>query len=89
VPLAKIHVREGRYDEARLAKLGNAIQDALEEVLGIPPEDYFRIFHVLAPNRFVHTPGFLGLTYSDDLILVEITFIAGRAKDAGSGFSRR
>jgi hypothetical protein len=43
MPLAKIHVHEGRYDEAGLSKLGNAIQAALEETLGIPPEDYFRI----------------------------------------------
>ena len=82
MPLAKIHIHEGRYDEARLVKLGNAIQAALEETLGIPPEDYFRIYHVLPSNRYVHTPVFLGLTYTDDLILVEITFIAGRTRDA-------
>jgi hypothetical protein len=58
MPLAKIYVHEGRYDEARLIKLGNAIQAALEETLGIPPEDYFRIYFVLPSNRYVHTPGF-------------------------------
>jgi 4-oxalocrotonate tautomerase len=80
MPLAKIHVAEGRYDEARLARLGQAIQDALEEVLDIPPEDYFRIYNVLPRSRFVHSPRFLGLTYSEDLVLVEITFIAGRSR---------
>jgi hypothetical protein len=80
MPLAKIHVHDGRYDEARLTKLGNAIQIALEEVLGIPPQDYFRIYNILPSNRFVHTPGFLGLTYTDDLIMLEVTFIAGRSK---------
>jgi hypothetical protein len=44
MPLAKIYVHEDRYDEARLTKLGHAIQAALEEVLKIPPEDYFRIY---------------------------------------------
>jgi hypothetical protein len=34
MPLAKIYVHEGRYDEARLVKLGDAIQTALEETLG-------------------------------------------------------
>ena len=82
MPLAKIYVHEGRYDEVRLSKLGDAIQAALEEVLKIPPEDYFRVYQVLPSNRYVHTPGFLGLTYSDDLILVEITFIAGRDNNA-------
>lgn len=82
MPLAKIYVQEGRYDEARLTKLGDAIQAALVEVVGIPPDDYYRIFYVLPPNRFVHTPGFLGLQYTDNLILLEITFIAGRGREA-------
>ncbi len=29
MPLAEIHVHEGRYDEQRLATLGEAIQGAL------------------------------------------------------------
>jgi hypothetical protein len=82
MPIAKIYVHEGRYDEARLSKLGDGIQAALEEVLKIPPEDYFRVYQVLPSNRYVHTPGFLGLSYSDDLILVEITFITGRDNNA-------
>jgi phenylpyruvate tautomerase PptA (4-oxalocrotonate tautomerase family) len=82
MPIAKIYVHEGCYDEARLTKLGDAVQAALEETLGIPPEDYFRVYNVLPSKHFVHTPGFLGLTYTRDLILLEITFIAGRNRDA-------
>jgi hypothetical protein len=48
--------------------------------LDIPPEDFFQLVHVLPRNRFRHTPAFLGLAYSDDLILLEITFISGRPK---------
>jgi len=48
--------------------------------LGIPPDDFFQIIHVLPPPQFRHTRSFLGLNYSDDLILLEITFIAGRPK---------
>jgi hypothetical protein len=82
MPIAKIHVHEGRYNEARLTKLGHAVQAALEEVLGIPKEDYFRVYNVLPSSRFVHTPGFLGMTYTRDLILLEITFITGRDRNA-------
>ena len=81
MPTAKIHIHEGRYDELRLAKLGEAIQSALEAVLKIPPDDYFRIVHILPPHRFVHTSSFLGLAYSEDFILLELTFIAGRPKE--------
>jgi hypothetical protein len=81
MPLAKIHVLEGRYDEDRLDKVSSAVQDALIGVLKIPPDDFFQIIHVLPQKRFRHTPSFVGMTYSADFIILEITFIAGRPKE--------
>jgi len=81
MPLAKIHVLEGRYDEARLDRMSGAVQNGLISALGIPPEDFFQVIHVLPRSRFRHTPSFLGLNYSDDLILLEVTFISGRPKE--------
>jgi hypothetical protein len=81
MPLAKIHVLEGRYDKARLGKLSEAIQKALIDVLGIPPDDFFQIHHVLPRDRYLHTPAFVGQKYSDDMILLELTFITGRPKE--------
>src|SRR5277367_1178265 len=81
MPVARIHVLEGRYDEARLDKVSKAVQDALMSTLGVPPDDFFQIIHVLPRTRFRHTPSFLGLRYSDDLILLEVTFISGRPKE--------
>ena len=81
MPVAKIHVLEGRYDERRLTKVSEAVQKALISILKIPADDFYQIIHVLPRNRFLHTPSFLGLKYSDDLILLEITFISGRPKE--------
>ena len=81
MPIAKIHVLEGKYNDTRLDKLSGAIQEALIGALGIPPEDFFQLVHVLPRSQFRHTPAFLGLAYSDDLILLEITFISGRPKE--------
>jgi Tautomerase enzyme len=47
MPLAKVHLLEGQYDSARIGQLSKAIQDALIEVLDIPPDDFFQIHHVL------------------------------------------
>src|SRR5882672_3433784 len=85
MPVAKIHVLEGGYDEPRLGRVSNAVQQALISALGIPPDDFFQIIHVLPPTQFRHTPSFLGLNYSDDLILPEITFISGRPKEKRLG----
>ena len=81
MPLAKIHVLEGRYDERRLGNISKAIQDALISILKIPPDDFFQIIHVLPRNHFLHTPSFLGMNYSDDFIVLEIAFITGRPKE--------
>jgi hypothetical protein len=81
MPLAKIHVLEGRYDERRLGNVSKAVQDALIGVLKIPPDDFFQIIHVLPRNRFLHTPSFLGMNYSDDFVVLEIAFIVGRPKE--------
>ena len=81
MPIATIHVAEGRYDERRLGHVSKAVQDALINVLKIPSNDFFQVIHVLPRNRFLHPPSFLGMTYSDDLILLEVAFISGRPKE--------
>jgi phenylpyruvate tautomerase PptA (4-oxalocrotonate tautomerase family) len=81
MPLAKIHVLEGRYDERRLANVSQAVQEALISILKIPPDDFFQIIHVLPRNRFLHTPSFVGMKYSDDFIVLEVAFISGRPKE--------
>ena len=85
MPVAKIHVLEGPYDEGRLGRISSAVQNALMSALDIPPDDFFQIIHVVPRGRFLHTPSFLGLKYSDNLIVLEITFISGRSKEKRLG----
>jgi hypothetical protein len=81
MPLATIHILEGRYDEHRLGNVSKAVQEALISVLKIPPDDFFQIIHGLPRNRFLHTPSFVGMKYSDDFIVLEVAFISGRPKE--------
>ena len=37
MPLVKIHVLEGQYDERRLSNVSKAVQDALMSILKVPP----------------------------------------------------
>ena len=81
MPLAKIQVLEGRYDQSRIAKISSAIQSALINTLRVSPEDFFQLIFELPKNRFLHTSSFVGMHYSDDLIILEIAFIQGRPKE--------
>ena len=81
MPLAKIHVLEGRYDQNRIAKVSGAIQSALMNTLRVPPEDFYQLIFELPKNRFLNTPSFVGMQYTDDLIILDLTFIQGRPKE--------
>ena len=81
MPLVKIHVQKGRYDEARIAKVSGAIQSALMNTLRVPPDDFYQLIFELPQNRFLHTPSFVGMHYTDDLIILEVNFIQGRPKE--------
>jgi hypothetical protein len=61
--------------------MSKAVQEALISILKMPADDFFQMIHVLPRNHFLHTPSFLGMHYSDDLIVLEVTFISGRPKD--------
>ena len=80
MPLAKIHIVEGRYDDARIAKISDAIQAALMNTLHVPPEDFYQLIFEFPKKRFLHTPSFVGMHYTDDLIILDLTFIQGRSK---------
>jgi Tautomerase enzyme len=81
IPLAKIHVVEGRYDQDRISKVSGAIQAALINTLRVPPEDFFQMIFELPKNRFLHTPSFVGMHYTNDLIILDLTFLQGRPKE--------
>jgi phenylpyruvate tautomerase PptA (4-oxalocrotonate tautomerase family) len=80
MPLAKIHIVEGRYDDARIGKISDAIQSALMNTLHVPPEDFYQLIFEFPKKRFLHTPAFVGMHYTDDLIILDLTFIQGRSK---------
>jgi hypothetical protein len=81
MPLVKIHVLEGRYDEKRLDEVSAAIQAALVNTLHVPAEDYFQLVFEFPRTRFRHTPAFVGMHYTDDFIILDLTFIEGRPKE--------
>ncbi len=66
---------------SRVSTKCGAVQDSLREILKVPPDDFYQIIHVLPKSRFLHTPSFLGLKYSDEFILLELTFLSGRPKE--------
>jgi phenylpyruvate tautomerase PptA (4-oxalocrotonate tautomerase family) len=77
MPLVKIHLREGRTPSDK-ASIGAAIQEALVGTLGVPDADRYQLFSEYADGDFRHTESYLGLDYTEQLLIIEITFLEGR-----------
>ena len=77
MPLVRIDLREGKSAAYRKA-LGDGVHRALIEALGIPPDDHFQVITEHPPEGIIHDPQYLGVRYSGDLVLVQITLSAGR-----------
>jgi phenylpyruvate tautomerase PptA (4-oxalocrotonate tautomerase family) len=80
MPLSKIHIRKGHSLEKKRA-IADAVQASLIAVLGIPEQDRFQLIQEYEDDHFIHTDAFLDLTYTRDLLMIEIAFIAGRSDD--------
>lgn len=77
MPLVKISLLRGRVPEEKDA-IAASIQDALVSHLEVPDADRYQVFNEYDAENFRHTGGFLGMTYTDQLLIIEITFLQGR-----------
>src|SRR5512146_563065 len=77
MPLVKVNLLKGRSAEEK-DSIAASIQAALVSTLGVPDEDRYQLFLERDREDFRHTSGYLGLSYTDQLLIVEITFLVGR-----------
>ena len=77
MPLVKVNLLKGRSAEEK-DSIAASIQSALVSALGVPDADRYQLFNEYDRESFRHTSGFLGMTYTDQLLIIEITFLEGR-----------
>lgn len=77
MPLVKINLRKGRTGSEKAA-IGDSIQSALVSKLKVPDADRFQFFNEYDDDSFRHSSGYLGMTYTEQLLIIEITFLQGR-----------
>ena len=88
MPLAKIHVVEGRYDDARIGKISGAIQAAFMNTLHVPADDFYQLIFEIPRKRFLHTSAFVGMHYTDDL-MITLYEVPGENISFGQGEAQR
>ncbi|MER6566159.1 tautomerase family protein [Streptomyces sp. NPDC001093] len=77
-------------DPARLDALGQAVQDALVQTLGVPPDDRFQVLtgHD-GTTSTLRYDDHLGLRKDDSVVFVAITMRSGRSPELKRALYRR
>ena len=76
MPLVKVNLLKGRSAEEK-DTIAASIQDALASTLEVPDDNRYQLFIEYDGENFRHTGGYLGLTYTDQLLVIEITVREG------------
>jgi phenylpyruvate tautomerase PptA (4-oxalocrotonate tautomerase family) len=73
MPLVRITMPRGKSPEHHQA-ISQGVHAALVETLNVPQDDLFQIITEATPQaEIVHAPSYLGIAYTDDLVLIQIT----------------
>lgn len=76
MPLARIDLVKGK-DEKYRQEIGRVIYEALTGV-GVPQDDRFQIVTEHDAANFLFAPDYLGIHRSPELVMIQITWNAGR-----------
>ncbi|MEU0503508.1 tautomerase family protein [Nocardia sp. NPDC005998] len=73
MPMTKIYLRKGSLPEHRVA-ISESIHRALVEVLGIPEDDRYHVFHELDDDNLISAPVAFGLERRREAVFIQFYF---------------
>jgi 4-oxalocrotonate tautomerase len=89
MPLARIDVSKDAPAE-RIKVVSDAIYSAMVEIANVPFHDKFQVITRHAADEIIYpNEGYLGMTYTKDLILIQITWVGGRSTEVKKKFYKR
>ena len=80
MPLVKVNLLKGRSTEEK-DSIAASIQKPLVSTLEVSDANRYQLFNEYDAESFLHTSGYLGLTYTDQLLIIEITIREGDDDD--------
>jgi len=85
VPLVRIDVPD-HLASGLESQIGDLVYDAMLECLKVPVDDKFQVLTRHAESHIVKPKSYLGIEYSDQLIIIQITLNEGRDTDVKKAF---
>ena len=88
MPLVRIDLSRTASRE-RVRAVGDAVYNAMIEVANVPVNDRFQIVTRHEPDEIIYPEeGYLGVDYSPDLIIIQVTWVGGRSIEVKKQFYR-
>jgi 4-oxalocrotonate tautomerase len=89
MPLVRIDLNKDAPAE-RIRVVSQAVYGAMTEIANVPVNDKFQIVTRHSADEIIYPDeGYLGVTYSPDLIIIQVTWVGGRSIDVKKQFYRR
>ncbi|WP_244817007.1 tautomerase family protein [Caballeronia sp. Lep1P3] len=77
MPLVRIDLLQGK-DAAYRATIGDAVYEAMRATLDVPENDRFQIVSEHSAPDFIVDRGYMGISRTDDCIVIQVTLSEGR-----------
>jgi len=89
MPLARIDVSKDAPLE-RIKVVSEAIYSAMVEIADVPLHDKFQVVTRHAADEMIYpTEGYLGMNYTTNLILIQVTWVGGRSTEVKKKFYKQ
>jgi 4-oxalocrotonate tautomerase len=89
MPLARIDVNQNASPEL-IRAISDAIYNAMRELANVPVNDKFQVVTRHADDEIIYPKdGYLGIDYSPNLILIQVTWVGSRSTEVKKKFYQR
>ena len=85
MPLVRIDIPD-HFDSGIEIEIGSIVYDAMIECLKVPDDDKFQVLTRHAASHIVKPNSYLGIEYSDGLVIIQITLNEGRTTEIKKSF---
>jgi len=86
MPLVRIDISKTASRE-RVRDVGDAVYNAMIAVANVPNYDKFQVVTRHGPDEIIYPEeGYLGIGYTPDLIIIQVTWVGGRSTDVKKNF---
>ena len=89
MPLVRIDLAKTTTPELRRA-VSETVYEAMTQIANVPAHDKFQIVTLHDADQLVYpAEGYLGVSYTPDIIFIHVTWVAGRSTEVKKAFYKK